>query len=146
MILDSGFWSVIGTGVGAILLYAVLGALLMLLGFYAVDLTTPGPLNRQVKEGRPNAVIVTAAGMLGVAFVVVMSIYASSGALLDGLLTTLIFGIIGIVAQTLAARLLEWVAGIDMGAVLAADRVQPQAYLVAAVHIALGLVVAVAIL
>ena len=36
-------------GLGAILLYAVLGVLLMLLGFFAVDLTTPGPLNRQVR-------------------------------------------------------------------------------------------------
>jgi uncharacterized membrane protein YjfL (UPF0719 family) len=138
--------AVIGTGIGAILLYAVLGVLMMLLGFYAVDLTTPGPLNRQVREGKPNAVIITAAGMLGIAFIVVMSIYISSGDLLDGLLTTLIFGVIGIIAQCLAAWLLEWVTGIDMGAVLAGERTMPQAYLVAAAHIALGLVVSVAIL
>lgn len=138
--------AVIGTGIGAILLYAVLGVLLMLLGFYAVDLTTPGPLNKQVREGRPNAVIITAAGMVGIAFIVVVSIYTSSGALLDGLLTTLIFGVIGVVAQVLGARLLEWITGIDMRAVLAGETTMPQAYLVAAVHIALGLVVAVAII
>lgn len=138
--------AVIGTGIGAILLYAVLGVLLMLLGFYAVDLTTPGPLNQQVKAGMPNAVIITAAGMVGIAFVVVVSIYISSGNLVDGLLTTLIFGVIGVVAQVLGARLLEWVAGIDMRAVLAGGTTMPQAYLVAAAHIALGLVVAVAIL
>ena len=61
----------IGTGIGAILLYAVLGVLLMLLGFFAVDLTTPGQLNRQVREGVPNAVLVTAAGMVSMAFIVV---------------------------------------------------------------------------
>jgi hypothetical protein len=140
--LDAG---VIGTGIGAILLYAVLGVLLMLLAFYAVDLTTPGPLNRQVREGMPNAVIITAAGMLSMAFIVVTAIWSSSGALLDGLLTTLIFGVIGIVAQALAARLLEWVTGIDMGAVLAGERMMPQAWLVAAVHLALGLGVAAAV-
>jgi uncharacterized membrane protein YjfL (UPF0719 family) len=138
--------AVIGTGIGAILLYAVLGVLLMLLGFFAVDLTTPGPLNRQVREGRPNAVIITAAGMVGIAFIVVVSIYVSSGALLDGLLTTLIFGVVGVVAQVLGARLLEWITGIDMRAVLAGETTVPQVYLVAAVHIALGLVVAVAII
>lgn len=138
--------AVIGTGIGAILLYAVLGVLLMLLGFFAVDLTTPGPLNRQVRAGRPNAVLVTAAGMVGIALIVVVSIYTSSGALLDGLLTTLIFGVVGVIAQVLAARLLEWVTGIDMGAVLAAESTVPQAWLVAAVHVALGLVVAAAIL
>ena len=138
--------AVIGTGIGAILLYAVLGVLMMLLGFFAVDLTTPGPLNKQVREGRPNAVIVTAAGMVGISFIVVVSIYASSGALLDGLLTTLIFGVVGIVAQVLGARLLEWVTGIDMKALLTAETTVPQTYLVAAAHIALGLVVAVAII
>lgn len=138
--------AVIGTGIGAILLYAVLGVLLMLLGFFAVDLTTPGPLNRQVRAGLPNAVLVTAGGMVGIAFIVVVSIYSSSGALLDGLLATLIFGVVGVIAQVLAARLLEWITGIDMGAVLAAETTAPQAWLVAAVHVALGLVVAVAIL
>ena len=93
--------AVIGTGIGAILLYAVLGVLLMLLGFFAVDLTTPGPLNRQVRAGAPNAVLVTAAGMVGIAFIVVVSIYSSTGALLDGLLTTLIYGVVGVVAQVL---------------------------------------------
>ncbi len=144
--IDPGFLSVIGRGIGAILLYAVLGVLLMLLGFYAVDLTTPGPLNRQVRAGAPNAVLVTASGMVATAFIVVVAIYSSSGDLLQGLLASLIFGIVGIVAQVLGARLLEWVTGIDVGEVLAADVLRPQAYVVAAAHLALGLVVAVAIL
>jgi len=84
--------------------------------------------------------------MVGIAFIVVVSIYSSSGALLDGLLTTLIFGVVGIVAQVLGARLLEWVTGIDMKALLAAETTVPQTYLVAAAHVALGLVVAVAII
>ena len=144
--IDAGFFSVIGRGVGAILLYAVLGVLLMLLGFYAVDVTTPGKLNRMVRAGLPNSVLVTAAGMVSMAFIVVVAIYASSGALLEGLLASLIFGFVGIVVQVGGVRLLEWVTGIEIGPVLAAERIQPQAFVVAAAHIALGLVVAVAIL
>jgi uncharacterized membrane protein YjfL (UPF0719 family) len=144
--IDPGFFSVIGRGIGAILLYAVLGVLLMLLGFYAVDLTTPGKLNQMVRNGLPNAVLVTAAGMVSMAFIVVVAIYASSGALLEGLLASLIFGLMGIIVQVGGVRLLEWVTGIDIGAVLAAERVQAQAYVVCAAHVALGLVVAVAIL
>jgi uncharacterized membrane protein YjfL (UPF0719 family) len=145
-LIAPGFFSVIGRGIGAILLYAVLGVLLMLLGFYAVDLTTPGKLNRMVRDGLPNAVVVTAAGMVSMAFIVVTAIYASSGVLAEGLLASLIFGLVGIIVQVGGVRLLEWVTGIDIGAVLAADRVQPQAYVVAGAHVALGLVVAVAIL
>jgi hypothetical protein len=144
--INPGFFSVIGRGVGAILLYAVLGVLLMLLGFYAVDLTTPGKLNRMVRDGLPNAVVVTAAGMVSMAFIVVIAIFASSGALLEGLIASLVFGLMGIIAQVGGVRLLEWVTGIDIGAVLAAEKVQPQAFVVAAAHVALGLVVAVAIL
>ncbi|GAA1249162.1 DUF350 domain-containing protein [Pseudonocardia aurantiaca] len=144
--IDPGFVSVLGRGIGAILLYAVLGVLLMLLGFYAVDLTTPGKLNRMVRDGLPNAVVITAAGMVSMAFIVVVAIYVSSGALLEGLVASLVFGLMGIIVQVLGVRLLEWVTGIDIGSVLTADSVRPQAFVVSAAHLALGLVVAVSII
>jgi uncharacterized membrane protein YjfL (UPF0719 family) len=144
--IDGAYFSVIGRGIGAILLYAVVGVLLMLLGFWAVDITTPGKLNRMVREGRPNSVIVTAAGMVSMAFIVVVAIYSAAGALLEGLLSSLIFGLVGIIVQVLGVRLLEWVTGIDIGEVLAAPEIRPQSYVVSAAHVALGLVVAVAIL
>jgi len=140
------FLSLIGQGVGAILLYALLGVLLLLLGFYAVDLTTPGKLYRMVQAGAPNAVIITAAGIVSMAFIVVVAIYTSSGGLVEGLLQTLIFGLVGIVAQVGGVRLLEWVTGIDVGRALRAETVRPEAFVVSAAHVALGLVVAVAVL
>ena len=75
--------AVIGTGIGAILLYAVLGVLLMLVGFWAIDITTPGKLNRMVREGLPNSVLVTSAGMVSMAFIVVTAIWSSTGTLVD---------------------------------------------------------------
>ena len=140
------FFSIVGRGIAAILLYAVIGVLLMLLGFYAVDVTTPGKLNRMVRDGLPNSVLVTAAGMVSMAFIVVTAIWSSSGSLVEGLLSSLVFGLVGIVVQVAGVRLLEWVTGIAIGPVLAADTVQPQAFVVAAAHLALGLVVAVAII
>jgi hypothetical protein len=144
--MSAEFFSLIGRGVGAILLYAVLGVLLMLLGFFAVDLTTPGKLYRMVQRGLPNAVIITAAGMISMAFIVVVAIYSSTGVLVEGLLGALIFGLVGIVAQVGGVRLLEWVTGINVGVALQSETVRPEAYVVAAAHVALGLVVAVAIL
>ena len=144
--LEPGFFSTVGRGIGAILLYALIGLVLMLLGFWAIDLTTPGKLNRMVRDGMPNSVVVTAAGMVSMAFIVVTAIYSVSGALAEGLLASLIFGLVGIIAQVLAVRLLEWVTGIDIGNVLAAPDLKPQAWVVAAAHVGIGLVVAVAIL
>lgn len=140
------FFAFLGRGVGAILLYALLGTLLLLLGFYAVDLTTPGKLYRMVQAGAPNAVIITAAGIVSMAFIVVVAIYQSSGGLLEGLLRTLVFGLVGIIAQVGGVRLLEWVTGIDVGTALRSETVRPEAYVVSAAHVALGLVVAVAVL
>lgn len=144
--IGPGFLPVIGRGVGAILLYAVLGVLLMLVGFWAVDATTPGKLNQMVRAGLPNSVLVTAAGMVSMAFIVVTAIWSSTGTLLEGLLGALIFGLVGIIVQVLGVRLLEWVTGIRIGEVMHAETLQPQAFVVGAAHVALGLVVAVAII
>ncbi|HEU5473252.1 MAG TPA: DUF350 domain-containing protein [Actinophytocola sp.] len=130
---------------GAIALYAVVGVVLMLLGFYAIDFTTPGKLSDLVRAGRPNAVIVTASGMLSMAFIIVIAIWSSSGDLAAGLIQSLVFGLVGIVAQVLAVRTLEWTTRLDVGATIESDRFAPASVVVAAVHLALGLVVAVAI-
>jgi uncharacterized membrane protein YjfL (UPF0719 family) len=144
--LEAGFFQVIGGGVGAIVLYALLGLLMMVIGFYAIDLTTPGKLNRLVRQGKPNAVVVTASGMVSMAFIVVVAIYTSSGRLAEGLVATLVYGLVGIVVQAVAVRLLEWVTGIDMNRLMVADELRPEARVVSAAHLALGLVVAVAVL
>jgi hypothetical protein len=144
--LDATYFAGLGRGVGAILLYALLGALLMLIGFWAIDITTPGKLNRLVRDGRPGAVLVTSAGMLSMAFIVVIAIWTASGLLAEGLLASLVFGLVGIIAQVAAVRLLEWVTGIRIGEVLAAEVLNAEAWVVAATHIALGLIVAVAII
>ncbi|GGP37257.1 DUF350 domain-containing protein [Saccharothrix coeruleofusca] len=143
--LDPGFGAAIGRGVGAIALYAVVGLLLMVFGFYAIDWTTPGKLSTLVRTGAPNAVIVTAAGLFSMALIVVVAIYSSAGKLDEGLLSALVFGLVGIVVQVLAVRLLEWVTRLDIGSLIESDRFAPASAVVASAHVALGLVVAVAI-
>ncbi|MGW6377295.1 DUF350 domain-containing protein [Rhodococcus sp. NPDC055112] len=144
--LGSDYWSDLGRGVSAIVLYAIVGLVLMVLGFYAIDWTTPGHLRTLVREGRPNAAIVTSAGMVSMALIIVLAIYASSGRLVEGLIYTLVFGLLGIVAQVFSVRFIELVTGIDIGEVLAEERFTPEVLVVAAAHVALGLIVAVAIL
>ena len=143
---DAGYWAVLGRGAGAIFLYAVVGLVLMLIGFYAIDLTTPGPLRKMVDAGRPNAIIVAAAGMVSMALIVVLAIYASSGKLLEGLVGSAVFGLVGIVAQVLMMRIATVVLGIDIHALFEADEYSYESLLVAAAQFALGIVVAVAIL
>lgn len=144
--LESGYWSSLGEGVGAIVLYAVIGLALMLVGFYAIDLTTPGSLRKLVVESKPNAIIVAAAGMISMAFIVVFAIFASAGKLSEGLIAALVYGLVGIVAQVISVRVIEKALGIDIGATLNSEAYTTEVLVVAAAHFALGLVVAFAIL
>lgn len=143
---DAGYLAVLGRGVGAIVLYAIVGLVLMLIGFYAIDLTTPGPLRKMVEAGKPNAIIVAAAGMVSMALIVVLAIYTSSGKLLEGLVGSAIFGLVGIVAQVVMMRIATVAIGIDMDRLFNADEFSYDALMVAAAQFALGIVVAVAIL
>jgi hypothetical protein len=143
---DAGYWNVLGRGVGAIVLYSIVGLVLMLIGFYAIDLTTPGPLRKMVDAGKPNAIVVAAAGMVSMALIVVLAIYASSGKLVEGLVGSAIFGLVGIVAQVVMMRFAALVIGIDMDALFQRDEFNYESLMVAAAQFALGIVVAVAIL
>ncbi|MGH3519274.1 MAG: DUF350 domain-containing protein [Haloechinothrix sp.] len=143
--LPADFGADLVRGIGAILLYAVVGLVLMLVGFYAIDFTTPGKLSALVRAGLPNAVIVTASGLVSMALIVVVAIWASASDLTAGLITALVFGLVGILAQVAAVRLLEWSTRIDVGSTIERDTFAPASVVVAAAHVALGLVVAVAI-
>lgn len=143
--LDAQYGAFLGRGIGAILLYAVVGTLMMLIGFWAIDLTTPGKLPQMVRAGLPNAVTITSSGMISMAFIIVLAIYSSYGSLLQGVISSLVFGLVGIIAQVGAVRLLEWVTGIDIGDVIQDTEPRAAAKVVAAAHLALGLIVAVAV-
>ena len=144
--LAPAYWDALGRGVGAIALYAVVGLVLMLGGFYAIDLATPGPLRKELDQGKPNAVIVAAAGMVSMALIVVLAIFAATGKLLEGLISAAVFGLVGIVAEVVMMRVATLALGIDMHALFAADEFNYEALMVAAAQFSLGIVVAVAIL
>jgi hypothetical protein len=143
---DAGYMAVLGRGAGAIVLYAVIGLVLMLIGFYAIDLTTPGPLRKMVDAGKPNAIIVSSAGMVSMALIVVLAIYASSGKLLEWLAGAAVFGLVGIIAQVVMMRVAVMAIGINMDELFDADEFSYDSLMVASAQFALGIVVAVAIL
>jgi uncharacterized membrane protein YjfL (UPF0719 family) len=143
--LSDDFGAQLVHNIGAIALYAVVGLVLILLGFYAIDWTTPGKLSDLVRTGKPNAVVITSAGLLSMAFIIVVAITSSDSDLTAGLITALVYGLIGIIVQVIAVRLLEWATRIQIGDLIQSETYSPASLVVAAAHIALGLVVAVAI-
>jgi uncharacterized membrane protein YjfL (UPF0719 family) len=95
-------------GVVATLLYFVVGLVVLGLGFLALDLITPGKLRHQVYVDRnPNAAILLGANHLALAIIVVTAIMTSSDSLGQGLVDSAVYGIIGVVLQAVALRLLD---------------------------------------
>jgi hypothetical protein len=82
--------------IGYAVAYTGVGIALLVLGFYVLDLLTPGHLGRHIYENRSlNAAITLAAGFLGQGAIVFASIWtnATSGFGL-ALLYTVVFGVL----------------------------------------------------
>jgi uncharacterized membrane protein YjfL (UPF0719 family) len=137
----------LGRGAHAILAYAILGVLLLIAGFYVIDLVTPGRLSKLLTEERnPNATMLTASGVSGVALIVAASIWSSGGMLQEGLLSTLVFGLVGIAVQTLGMIAFDRVAGISVRELVSEPELRPAAILLGVTHLAIGLITAVAVI
>ncbi|WP_329084214.1 MULTISPECIES: DUF350 domain-containing protein [unclassified Streptosporangium] len=136
----------LGRGALAIASYAALGVILLIIGFYVIDLVIPGKLSRLIKEERnPNATLLTGSGLAAVGLIVAASIWSSGGALHEGLLATLVFGLVGIAVQTVAMIAFDRVAGISVRELVTEAELQPGARLLAVTHLAIGLITAVAV-
>lgn len=145
--LDEGFGEALGRGAGAILAYAALGVLLLVAGYYAIDLATPGRLTTIIRTDRnPNATLLASTGVLAVALIVAASIWASGGRLAEGLISTFVFGAIGILAQVVASFVFDKLVGIDIKGLLHEPKLEPASLLLGATHLGIGLVTAVAVI
>ena len=93
---------------GYALVYAVVGIAVLGLGYVALDLVTPGRLGTHIwTERSVNAAIVLAAGFLGLGLVVFAAIWTNgTGSLGVALGWSVVFGLLGVVLQAVAFRLL----------------------------------------
>ncbi|MFF0578631.1 DUF350 domain-containing protein [Streptosporangium saharense] len=137
----------LGRGALAIASYAALGVILMIIGFYVIDLAIPGKLSKLIREDRnPNATMLTASGLTAVGLIVAASIWSSGGALHEGLLATLVFGLAGIAVQTVAMVAFDKVVGISVRELVTESDLQPGTRLLAVTHVVIGLITAVAVI
>jgi uncharacterized membrane protein YjfL (UPF0719 family) len=137
---------VLGRGALAIASYAALGVILLIIGFYVIDMAIPGKLSQLIKVDRnPNATLLTGSGLAAVGLIVSASIWSSGGALHEGLLATLVFGVVGIAVQTVAMVAFDKVAGISVRELVKEPNLQPGTRLLAVTHLVIGLITAAAV-
>lgn len=134
-------------GAGAIAAYAAVGLVLLIVGFFVIDLAIPGKLSTIIKtERNPNATLLTASGLAAVGLIVAASIWASGGRLAEGLAATAVFGLVGIAVQTVAMLVFDRVVGISARELVKEPELQPGARVLAVTHVAIGLITAIAVI
>ena len=133
--------------IGYAVAYTGVGIALLVLGFYALDLLTPGHLGRHIYENRSvNAAVTLAAGFLGQGAIVFASIWtnATSGFGL-ALLYTVVFGVLGVVLQAVAFVVLDLISPGKLGEHLTEEAFHPACVVTAAVQLAVAAIVVASI-
>lgn len=129
--------------IGYALAYGAVGIALLGLGFFALDLLTPGRLAVRIWEDRSiNAATVLASGFLGLGGIIFTAIWrnAASG-FGDALLWTVAFGITGVLLQALAFVLLDVVTPGKLGDLICDTGFHPAALVTAASQVAVSLII-----
>ncbi|MGH3434267.1 MAG: DUF350 domain-containing protein [Thermocrispum sp.] len=136
----------LGYDVLATVAYGGVGTLLMALGFVLVDVATPGKLPELIwRDGNRNAAVVLGSGLLGVGMIVTTAILTSADELAAGLLSTAIYGLIGIALMAVAFVLIDVVTPGKLGATLTDPEPQPAAWITAVVHVAISAIIAASV-
>ncbi len=144
--MTSDDWKNIGSGLAASLAYVGVAVVLLALGFFVLDLLSPGRLSSVImKDRNRNAAVVASAGMLGLAIVVGTAVLTTNDDFTTGIVTTAIFGLVGVLLQALVFVVLNALTPGKLGDVVCDEGFHPGSYLIAASLLASGLVVAASI-
>lgn len=144
----------LGYDIGTTLVYLGMGLALLTAGFYALDAVTPGKLGELIMGGgnggrRPsiNAGLLAAASMVATSLIVFTALWTNVH---DGfgqsVLWTMVFGLIGVAAQALGFKIIDWLTPGDLGRALTEhDPLHGGTLLASAAQLAVALVVVVSI-
>lgn len=126
--------------------YTGVGLAVLLAGWLVLDAITPGHLGRRVfAERSVSAAVVASAAQIGLAAVVFTAIWSNGGGLGDGLLWTLVFGLVGVLLQLVAFLLLDLVTPGKLGDIICETGFHPAALIAAASQVAVAAIVCASI-
>jgi uncharacterized membrane protein YjfL (UPF0719 family) len=133
-------------GVVSTLLYFVVGMAVLVVGFYMVDVLTPGKLRQLVfVDRRPNAVVIASAMYIALTTVIVSAIVNSYSQLAQGLVGVAAYGLMGVILLGIALLTLHLVIPGDFHEHVEEPELHPGSFAVALMLLAVGGVTAAAV-
>jgi uncharacterized membrane protein YjfL (UPF0719 family) len=133
--------------IGYAVAYTGVGIALLILGFFMLDLLTPGHLGRHIAENRSvNAALVLATGFLGQGLIVFASIWTNATSAFGlALLYTVVFGILGVVLQAVAFLVLDLITPGKLGTHVMEVAFHPASLVLAAAQLSVALIIVASI-
>ncbi len=133
--------------VGYATAYALLGIALLVVGFVALDILTPGHLARHIwTERSVNASIILSAGVLAQGAIVFTAIWTNGEAGFGvAFLSTIAFGLLGVLLQAVAFVLIDLATLGKLGEVVCEVSFHPASLVTASAQLAVSLVVVASI-
>ncbi|MFW0783191.1 DUF350 domain-containing protein [Gordonia sp. CPCC 206044] len=127
--------------------YGIVGIVLLVVGFLALDLVTPGRLRNLIwLEHNRNAVMLATAQVIGLSIVMVAGIRDSfTLELWRGVLYTAIYAVLAIAVMMWSFVLIDWLTPGKLGTLLLDDDEHPAGWICGAVFIGVGAVIGSAI-
>ena len=129
------------------LAYSGVGLAVLLVGFIALDLLTPGHLGTHVMEGNRGAGLIAATGLFSLGLILYFAIYFT-GAGWGSLDDAAVYGIVGVVVQAIGFFVLDMLIPgklADHCFETLNDRVHPAAYVTAGIQLSAALVICAAL-
>jgi len=131
--------------VGAFTFTAV-GVLLLLGGFFLADWLTPGPLRHQIwSERNRNAAIFLSSALLGVGAIVFTSIITTYTGFVRGLVSTIVYGVVGLLLMAGGFGLLDLLTPGKLGEILVDPQPHPAVWVSASANLAIAAIICAAI-
>ena len=133
-------------GAVATILYFLVGMGVLIVGFYMVDLLTPGKLRQLVFiDRRPNAVVVAGAMYIALTTVIVTAVTTSYSQLGQGLVGVAVYGLMGVILLGLAMLTMHLLIPGNFHEHVDEPTLHPGSFAVALILLAVGGVTAAAL-
>lgn len=130
-------------GLVATLAFAGVGLALLVVGFFMVDLLTPGRLAHQIfTEHNRDAALVLASSLFSLGLILATAIHTAAEDTWEALLETTAYGLLGVALLGLSFAVLDWITPGRLGELVTDDKEDPAVWVTVALQIAVGLVVA----
>jgi uncharacterized membrane protein YjfL (UPF0719 family) len=123
-----------------VLAYSGVGLVVLIIGFFVLDLLTPGKLGQLVMEGNPGAALLAATGLASLGLILYFAIHFT-GAGWDGLDDAAIFGLVGVIVQAVGYFVLDLVIPGKLGDHCFNPTLHPAAYVTAGIQVSVALIV-----